>query len=104
MQKRLDYLVYVLVRLFICVAQAIRMETGQLLADWLAWLACDVLRLRSKVVDENLQHAFPELDPAERRRLARRMWRHLLLLVLEWRTCTAKITRPIGGSMSACGT
>jgi len=81
--KSLDYLVYMLVRLFICVVQAIRMETGQVLADWLAWLACDVLRLRGKVVDENLEHAFPELDRAERRSLARRMWRHLVLLVLE---------------------
>ncbi len=79
----LDYLVYVLVRLFVCVVQAIRLETGAAIADTLAWLACDVLRLRGKVVDENLQHAFPDLDASQRRQVTRQMWRHLILLVLE---------------------
>ena len=79
----LDYLVYVLVRLFVCVVQAIRLETGVAIADTFAWLACDVLRLRGKVVDENLRHAFPDLDARQRRRVTRQMWRHLILLVLE---------------------
>ena len=35
------------------------------------------------MVDENLRHAFPELSAADRWRLARRMWEHLFLLVLE---------------------
>ena len=35
------------------------------------------------MVDDNLAHAFPELSPAERLRLARRMWEHLFLMVLE---------------------
>ena len=78
-----DYLVYVLVRLFICFVQAIRIETGVAIADTFAWLACDVLGLRRKVVDENLRHAFPNLDERGRRRLTRQMWRHLILLVLE---------------------
>ena len=79
----LDYLVYVLVRLFVCVVQAIRLETRVAIADTFAWLACDVLRLRGKVVDENLRHAFPDLDARQRRRVTRQMWRHLILLVLE---------------------
>ena len=78
-----DYLVYVVVRLFICVAQAIRLETGVAIADGFAWLAGDVLRLRGKVVDENLRHAFPDLNEKQRHELTRRMWRHLILLVLE---------------------
>ncbi len=79
----LDYLVYLLVRLFICVVQATRIETGRDIAKWLAWLAGDVLKLRGKVVDENLRHAFPELSDRECRQLTRRMWEHLFLLVLE---------------------
>ncbi len=85
MQRRLivDYLVYVVVRILICIVQAIRIETGERLARSLAWLFHDVLRVRGKVVDENLAYAFTELTPAERARLARRMWEHLFLLVLE---------------------
>lgn len=85
MQCRLivDYLVYVIVRILICIVQAIRIETGERLARSLAWLFHDVLRVRGKVVDENLAYAFTELTPAERARLARQMWEHLFLLVLE---------------------
>ena len=79
----LDYLVYLLVRVFICVVQATRIETGREMAKWLAWLAGDVLKLRGKVVDENLRHAFGELSDEERHRLTRDMWEHLFLLVLE---------------------
>lgn len=78
-----DFLVYVVVRTLICIVQAIRMETGQRLAGALAWLFCEVLHVRRGVVDDNLAHAFPEMSPAERLRLARRMWEHLFLLVLE---------------------
>jgi Kdo2-lipid IVA lauroyltransferase/acyltransferase len=78
-----DFLVYVVVRILICVVQAMRLETGWRLARRLAWLFCDVLRIRAGVVDDNLAHAFPELSATERLQLARRMWEHLFLLVLE---------------------
>ncbi|MCR4415853.1 MAG: lysophospholipid acyltransferase family protein [Thermoguttaceae bacterium] len=79
----LDYLVYLVVRVFVCVVQAISIETGQFIARGLARLFSDILRIRGAVVDENLAHAYPELSQAERRELARRMWEHLFLLVLE---------------------
>jgi KDO2-lipid IV(A) lauroyltransferase len=41
------------------------------------------VHIRSKVVDENLAHAFPEMSAAERLQTARRMWEHLFILVLE---------------------
>ncbi len=78
-----DYLVFLVVRVVICIAQAVRIETGAAVASWLAWLFGDVLRLRAKVIDGNLAHAFPEMSPAKRLRLARRMWEHLFLLALE---------------------
>jgi KDO2-lipid IV(A) lauroyltransferase len=78
-----DYLVYFVVRILICFAQAIRIETGQRLAGGLAWIVCDLLRIRRDVVDENLRHAFPDLSEAQRRNLSRRMWQHLFLLALE---------------------
>jgi len=78
-----DYLAYLLVRVLIAVVQALDIRSGQKLARRLAWLFADVLKLRGKVVDENLAHAFPELDADQRRELARDMWEHLFLLVLE---------------------
>ena len=82
-RRIVDYLVYVVIRTLICIVQAMRIETGQRVARGLAWLFCNVLRVRQGVVDDNLAHAFPEMSPAERLRLARRMWEHLFLLVLE---------------------
>ena len=61
-QQIVDFLVYVVVRILICVAQAMPIETGQRLARTLAWLFCDVLHIRSAVVDDNLAHAFPEMS------------------------------------------
>ncbi len=81
--RLVDYAVYLAVRIFICVVQAISLEMGQRLAHSLAWLAADVFRIRATVVDENLAYAFPQCPPAERRQLARQMWEHLFLLVLE---------------------
>jgi Kdo2-lipid IVA lauroyltransferase/acyltransferase len=73
----------VVVRILICVVQAMRIETGHRVARRLAWLFADVLRVRAKVVDDNLMHAFPDLSADQRRRLALGMWEHLFLLVLE---------------------
>lgn len=79
----IDYFVYLAVRVLIALVQALDIRAGQRLARWLAWLFADVLKLRGKVVDENLAYAFPQLSPGQRRRLARQMWEHLFLLVLE---------------------
>ena len=33
-----EYLVYVIVRILICIVQAMRIESGRAIARWLAWL------------------------------------------------------------------
>ena len=78
-----DYLVYLVVRLLICLVQALRIETCAAVAGWLAWLIGRVIRPRDEVIDENLRLAFPEMSAGERRRLTRRMWEHLLLMAIE---------------------
>lgn len=83
MKRLTDWLTYVVVRLFVCVVQALPLETCDRIARLLAALACDVVKIRSNVIDDNLRHAFPQLSPAERHALARRMWKHLLLMVCE---------------------
>ena len=82
-KRIVEFLVYLAVRVLICLVQAMRIETGQGLARGLAWLFCDLLRVRARVVDDNLAHAFPELSKSRRKQLARQMWEHLFLLVLE---------------------
>ena len=78
-----QFLTYLVVRLFVCLVQALRMETCERLAELLASITTDVVPLRRKIIDENLRHAFPELTSQRRRRLTKRMWKHLFLLVAE---------------------
>ncbi len=77
------YAVYLLVRVFVCVLQAVRIESCQRMARGLAWLMTSVLEFRRQLIDENLQHAFPHMSPPARRRLRRRMWEHLFLMLAE---------------------
>jgi Kdo2-lipid IVA lauroyltransferase/acyltransferase len=77
------FAVYLVVRIFICWLQAVRIETCQRFAGGMAWLATDVLRIRRSIIEENLTHAFPEMPAAERHSLARRMWEHLFLMLAE---------------------
>src|SRR5262245_23314757 len=77
------FAVYLLVRLFICVLQAVRIETCHRVARRLAWLATDVIGFRRTVIDDNLRHAFPKMSSDARHQLARRMWEHLFLMVAE---------------------
>jgi Kdo2-lipid IVA lauroyltransferase/acyltransferase len=90
-KRVLDYLVYVLVRVLICIAQTVRIETGQAIARGLGWFFAEVLRIRAKVADENLAHAYPKLSAEARWKLVRQMWEHLFLLVLEVAHTSRKI-------------
>jgi Kdo2-lipid IVA lauroyltransferase/acyltransferase len=78
-----NYSAYLVVRLFVCLLQAVSIETCQRFARGLAWLVTDVIPLRRKVVDDNLRQAFPEMSPADRRCMARDMWEHLFVMLAE---------------------
>ncbi len=91
MKPCLDYAVYLVVRIFVCVIQSLPLESCRTCAKGLAILAADVFGIRRKLVEENLKHAFPELDGKERHDLTRRMWEHLFLLVCEVAHCPRKI-------------
>lgn len=73
---------YLLVRVFICVIQSLRMETCQRLARGLATLAVR-LGVRREITRTNLRHAFPDWSSAALDSLAWDMWYHLFLLVAE---------------------
>jgi KDO2-lipid IV(A) lauroyltransferase len=77
------WLAYFAARTAICLVQSSRIETCDRGSRVLAWFAYDVIRLRRQVTDENLRHAFPDWTQCERDNVARRMWRHLFLMVCE---------------------
>ncbi len=83
MKRLTDWLVYLVVRVFICLIQAMRLETCHTVARFLAVVACDIVKVRRKVVDENIRHAFPEMTERQRHIATRRMWEHLFLMVCE---------------------
>lgn len=93
LQSAFDWLVYVIVRVLVCIIQTLRIETCEVLAGALAWLATDVLRVRGRVVDENLRFAFPQMSERQRRDVTRRMWKHLVLMVCEIAHAPRKIHR-----------
>jgi KDO2-lipid IV(A) lauroyltransferase len=78
-----DLLVYIAARLLMAFIQIVPMSWCERLARGLAYLAVDVLGFREALIDENLRSAFAGMEAGERRRVARRMWEHLGLLVCE---------------------
>jgi KDO2-lipid IV(A) lauroyltransferase len=82
-RRVVQYLGYVAARVAIAVVQAVPLSVCQTFADAIAILAVDVLRVRWKVIDENLRHAYPTWTDARRKRLAREMWAHLFMLLAE---------------------
>lgn len=82
-RRTTDYLVYLAVRIAICFIQAITIEACHALSRALAFLACDILRLREGVLEDNLRHVYPTWSAQQRRDLSRRVWEHLFLLVCE---------------------
>jgi KDO2-lipid IV(A) lauroyltransferase len=86
-----DYLAYLAVRILMCVIQALPMGTCQRASKILARLLGEVIGLRSETVDENIQQAFPDLTPGQRKVVARRMWEHLMLMAVEMAHAPRKI-------------
>lgn len=82
MKRCLDFLVYVVVRVVVAAIQAVPMDSCARLALPLAKLCCR-LRVRHDVIEENLRHAFPEMNASERRELQQAHWEHILLMIFE---------------------
>ena len=92
--KRLvDYSVYLFVRSLICGIQAMPVANCHGLSRRLAWLMWHTLKIRRKVVRENLCIAFPEKSLSQRDAIALAMWEHLLLMMMEIAHAPRKIHR-----------
>lgn len=93
LQRLIDYSAYVVVRLFVCLVQTLPLGACKTISDQLGWLCWSVLRLRRKVIEDNLRTAFPEVSAEERNRIALAMWQHLFLMVVEIAHAPRKVHR-----------
>ena len=89
----IDYAAYAVLRVVIAFVQALPLSLCDRGAKGLAWLFTHVLRPRQKLVDNNLQVAFPKMPPADRKQLVEQMWRHLFLMVCEIAHTPRKVHR-----------
>ena len=78
-----DYLVYLGVRAFVCVVQAVPMRVALGFASCLAWVIYTFDKRHRVVAAENLIAAFPEKPEAEIDRLVRGCYRHFCSLLIE---------------------
>ena len=92
-RRLIDYSVYFVARLLICLIQALPLGVCQALSQHLGWFCWEVLRFRRQVIGENLQIAFPEKSAIDRHKIALRMWQHLLLMLMEIAHAPRKIKR-----------
>jgi KDO2-lipid IV(A) lauroyltransferase len=83
-RKSVDYLVYVAVRLVVCVAQMMTVDQSYAFARWLA-KALYLVDKRHRVVGmENLRHAFGDrYTEAERDRIVRGVYEHFCMMLME---------------------
>lgn len=79
----IDLAAYAAVRLSICVIQSLPRASCERWARSLADFLANRVRIRREVVRDNLRKAFPEMTAAQRRQVARGMWEHFLLMVVE---------------------
>ncbi len=78
-----DFAVYVVVRVVVCILQALSFRAACRVANGLAWLIYKIDRRHRLVALDNLQHAFGDADAAERDRLVRAIYRHFCTMLME---------------------
>jgi KDO2-lipid IV(A) lauroyltransferase len=82
--KTADYAVYLVVRVVVCVLQALSYRSAYQLARGLAWLIYHLDRRHRRVAEENLSHAFPGVyDDQQRDQMVRAVYRHFCTLLME---------------------
>src|SRR5438477_1082691 len=79
-----DYLVYLAVRIVICIVQALSFSLACRLADFTAWLIYHLDKRHRQVALENLRFAFPDkYTEPELDLLVRRVYAHFCLMLIE---------------------
>lgn len=81
--KVVDYLVFLAVRIAVCIIQCLSLKASRSLAVGLAWVAYKVDKRHRRVAAENLWRAYPELGYDAVDQLVRDVYRHFLTVVIE---------------------
>ncbi len=92
-QQAKHWLIYLLVRMAVCLIQALPLRWCHQFSKLLSLLAWRVFRFRRDLIDSNLKHAFPEMSADQRTTTALGMWTHLVLMVCEIAHTSRKIHR-----------
>ncbi|QDU90053.1 Lipid A biosynthesis lauroyl acyltransferase [Pirellulimonas nuda] len=98
-----DFAAYAALRVFVATIQALPLGLCDRGAAGLAWLFDRVIRLRRRVVRENLKIAFPAASEAQIDRMTRQVWRHLFLMVAEIAHAPRKVHRSNWKSVTQIG-
>lgn len=90
----IDFAVFLVVRIGVCVVQAVPMGWAFALAGWLGQIAYRFDRRHRAVAEENVRAAFPELaeDNAAVERLVRGCYRHFAAVAVEMILLPRKLT------------
>lgn len=80
-----DYVVYLVVRIIVCLLQALPPGAAYSFAGGLAWLAYHLNRRHREVARDNLRQAFPELagDPRKLDATVRAVYLHFCTLLID---------------------
>jgi KDO2-lipid IV(A) lauroyltransferase len=79
-----DYVVYLVVRIFVCILQALSFETACRFAGFLAWVIYKVDKRHRQVAIENLQKAFPgQYNDAQIDVMVRGVYEHFCTVLIE---------------------
>jgi len=79
-----DYLVYLIVRFFVCIIQALPFDYACAFARGLAWLVHRIDKRHRLVATENLRHSFPnEYSEAEIEQMVRSVYVHFCTMAIE---------------------
>src|SRR4051812_21741533 len=80
----LDFTVYAIVRLVVCVVQAMSFESALSFAEFLAWIAYRLNKRHRLVAEENLRKAFPgRYSDAQIDAMVRQTYRHWCRVLIE---------------------
>ncbi|MFO0881626.1 MAG: hypothetical protein U0840_30380 [Gemmataceae bacterium] len=80
---QVDYLVYLVVRVIICLVQMLTWYRALQLAEFLGWLLHRVDRRHRQVAAENIRHAFPDMNDEAIARLVHDTYQHWAHVVIE---------------------
>src|SRR5262249_15508337 len=79
-----DYVVYLIIRLMVCIIQALPYRAGTGFASLLAWLAFHIDTRHTNVARDNLQRAFPgQFNDREIDRMVQAVYVHFCTLVVD---------------------